>query len=739
MRLWEWLLLLLCLAIFAAQAALSAQAKSATFDEEYHITRGYAYLRTGDFRLSFSHPPLVNVWSSIPLLALPGLDLPVDHPSWAAGDLLEFADEFLWWANDNPQQIVAAARVAIIILGLVLVSVMFWWARQLGGNIVGWFVLLLVLFEPNLLAHARFVTTDLGLTVFVLLTMWRLWCWLERPSRVNAVLVGLSAGAAMATKYSGLMVWPVILAVVLIYPHYTHRRWIALMGMGLSAFVVLWATYRFNIGPLPGVDWSFPLPIPFYLSSLWQTFADFEIVSRPAYLFGQVSEYGWWYYFPAALLVKNTLPLLLLSALGILPLVRRHGVRRAAVLWVPIVFFLAMGMTGRLSIGYRHILPAIPFLIIIAGHSTLWLSTSGANSYRLALPALGILLIWHVVSSLLIFPHYESYFNELVGGPENGYRVLVDSNLDWGQDLPALKEYLSDRGIKDVYLSFFGTAPPEIYGVRYRPLPSFPRFEKGKEEKAYNPYTPLPGWYAISATSLQLGLYLQDRDLFAYFRDKEPAAQAGYSINLYHVEYPDDTEVRRELVVDQAVWDTPKEEYDLLPGQRLVTKWTQSANTTIAWSPELVELPPQFQRMNVNFDDVFSLKGFSIDQNAVAPGEFLQVTLAWQAKKADMQMPSPITADPLAAFIHVSVPDDPSNIVAQYDGWETALAGLEPGDMIFQKAQINIAQDTPPGTYQLRVGLYSPQTWLRLPVTSRGEQTDFVTLTQVSIVEKEHS
>lgn len=738
LQIWEWLLLLLCLFLFAAQAALSIQSKSATFDEEYHITRGYAYLRSGDFRLSYNHPPLVNVWSSIPLLALPGIHLPTENPSWAAANLLDFADEFMWWENDNAQQMVAMARLATIILGLILVSVMFWWARQFAGKNVGWVVLLLATFAPNLLAHSRLVTTDLGLTCFVVLTIWRLWHWLEGPSTANAAWVGLFAGAAMASKYSGLMVWPIILAILLIYPNYEPRRLKALIGMGLVAFVILWATYRFEFGPLPDSAWTVPVPIPFYLSSFWRTFADFEAVSRPAFLFGQVSDHGWWYYFPVALLVKNTVPLLLLSGLGIVPLLRLHGIRRASVLWLPFIFFMAISMTGRLSIGYRHILPAVPFLIIIAAHSVLWLSGRRMKSSRLALPVFGALLLWHMIAALTTFPDYESFFNELVGGPKNGYRVLVDSNLDWGQDLPALKQLLNEREIEDVYLSFFGTAPPESYGVRYHPIPSFPRFEKGKEEKAYNPYTPLPGWYAISATSLQLGLYLQDRNLYAYFQDKEPVAQAGHSVNLYHVQYPEDTSVKRDVVVGQAIWDKPKDQYDLLPQQRLVAKWTQTPNTTISWPPATAELPAQFQKVNVEFDDAFILKGFSLEKGEVAVGQSLAVTLAWQVENADIDMPKPIAADPLAAFFHISDPDNPSDIVAQYDGWETALAGLEVGDIILQNARIQIPEDTMPGEYLLRVGLYSPQTGQRLEAKSGAETTDFVSLIQMSIIAQEN-
>ena len=733
MRTWEWLLLLLCLTLFSAQAALSAQSKSATFDEEYHITRGYTYLRTGDFRMSFSHPPLVNVWSSLPLLLLPEIKLPTDHPSWEDGNLLLFADEFLWRINENSQPMVALARLPVIVLGIILVATLFWWTRQFAGATASWVVLLLAVFDPNLLTHSRLATNDLALTCFLLLTIWRLWCWLERPSRFNLILVGLFAGAAMATKYSGLMVWPIILFILLLYPTYTHRRLLALSVMGLVAFATLWAVYLFDFGLVPGTTWPIPLPTPFYISSLWRTFVDFEAISRPAFLLGQVSDRGWWYYFPVALVVKNSIPLLLLSALGIFPLLHLRGVRRASVLWLPFLFFLGLGMTGRLSIGFRHILPGIPFLIMIAGHSVLWRSIR-ADMPRLVIPIGVALIIWHAISTVSLFPHYEAYFNELVGGPTNGHRILVDSNLDWGQDLPALKLLMENQGVDQVYLSYFGTAPPEKYGINYKPIPSFPRFMKGVEEKAYNPYTPPPGWYAISATSLRLGLYLQNRELYTYFSDKEPIGQAGYSINLYEVQYPEDTTIERDIVIDQAVWDLPIEQYALLPNQRLVVKWTQSANTTINWPSQEAEFPSDFQSVGADFGDALSLLGFAIPQSEVIPGEALTITLVWQVNTADIPMPSPTTADPLAAFIHVTSADDSSDIVAQYDGWETALTGLETGDIIIQSVQLRLPEETPPTSYQLNAGLYSPQSWQRLPVTWDGETADLVKLTQITVV-----
>jgi hypothetical protein len=103
LRWWEWLLLFAGLLLFALQAGLSSPQKSASFDEEYHVAAGYAYLKTGDFRMSLSHPPLVNVLSALPLLLRDDVNLPLDHPSWQQSDYFNFADVFLWQAQSDPQ------------------------------------------------------------------------------------------------------------------------------------------------------------------------------------------------------------------------------------------------------------------------------------------------------------------------------------------------------------------------------------------------------------------------------------------------------------------------------------------------------------------------------------------------------------------------------------------------------------------------------------------------------------
>jgi hypothetical protein len=178
----------------------------------------------------------------------------------------------------------------------------------------------------------------------------------------------------------------------------------------------------------------------------------------------------------------------------------------------------------------------------------------------------------------------------------------------------------------------------------------------------------------------------------------------------------------------------PIEQYALLPNQRLIIKWTQSANTTINWPSQEAEFPSDFQSVGADFGGAFSLLGFAIPHSEVIPGEALAITLVWQVNTADIAMPSPTTADPLAAFVHVTSVDDPSDIVAQYDGWETALTGLETGDIIIHSIQLRLPEETPPASYQLNVGLYSPQSLQRLPVIWDGETADLVTLTQITVV-----
>ena len=367
----EWLLLILGLTIFMALAYFSSTQKSAAFDEQYHLAAGYAYLKTGDFRLANSHPPLIAFAAVLPLFDRDYIVLPLDHPSWEQSNRFLFGDQFLWQVNLNPQELLETARLPIMLLGGILVAAIFAWTRQVFGRWAGWVAFALALLDPNLIANSRLVTSDLGLTCMFFLTMWFLWSWLRRPHWLTGLLVGFLAGLTATAKYTGLMLVPVILLCALLYPVVDRRnlgrRLLSLIGIAVIGVLAIWMVYRFDWGH---TEWlPFAVPAAYYWQSLADTFIKLPVVSSDKlnFLLGQVSLEGSWTYFPVALGVKTPLPTLILLSVGFVSLVRSGRIRRLACIWLPPLSFLLLGMTGMVTIGYRHILPAVPFLIMLAG------------------------------------------------------------------------------------------------------------------------------------------------------------------------------------------------------------------------------------------------------------------------------------------------------------------------------------------------------------------------------------
>jgi hypothetical protein len=729
---WEWGVFVVLLAVFAAQALLASPQKSASFDEQYHLASGYAYLRTGDFRLATTHPPLAGMIAGLPLLARQAVNLPLDSPLWEQGNRYDFSDVFLWQANSDPQGMLVDARRGITLLGVLLLTAMFFWGRRMVGAVGGWLVLILAVFDPNLIANSRIISTDLPLTAFFVLAAWRLWCWLEDGRPYDLVWAGILGGLAMAAKYNGLLFWPVVVLAVLFYvPPAGKLRvvigswWQRLLGVAVAGAIglfVLWGVYRLTWGVPQQLPLPLTLPAPFFWDNLWATFTGLvqETGVKPDFLLGQVSTGGWWYYFPVAIAVKTPLPLFALLVAGVLALVRKREWRRQSLVWLPPLAFFCMGLTGVLTIGYRHMLPAVPFAILLAGNAADWLQ---AGSRRWIPATAGVLLVaWLALSTVLIFPHQEAFFNGLAGPWQNWSNVLVDSNLDWGQDLPALRQVMDERGIDTVNLAYFGKAVPERYGVRYRPLPGYLRFMQGREIAAYNPYTPVPGWYAISATSLRLGSLQPDTtDIYSAFRTMQPVDRAGYSIYLYEVEESAADEAARPVVVDTPVYQVAAEELGIGPGVRAKVKWMQNGASTIYPQGQGFVVPddPTFHPIGADLGGVFTLLGYALDGESVVPGQSRSITLYWQVGDTPMPQPSPTRGEAVSAFVH-AVDGDPANQVAQADGWDVAVAGLEPGDVIAQQFTLAFGEDVAAKEYTLLAGLYSPQDGARLPVSQQG-------------------
>ena len=558
-RLLEATIVAAALGGYVTLAVGSLLQKSATFDEPPHLAAGYTYWTTGDFRLNLEHPPLVKALAAAPLLGLP-LRIETDTRPWVRPKQWDFGRAFLFEWNDG-DRLLTRGRLMIVALGTVLCLSVYAWSRRRAGPAAGLLSLVLCAFSPDVLAHGRLVTTDLGAALFVFLTVVAFDAVLRRVTAGRVALAGLALGALLATKFSGVGMFAILaaLAAVAVWtepPENRVRRLGRLAGllvvMALIALAVVWASYGFHaaISPDPElesrVDWSSVQPASPVLARAAELVRASHLLpeayvygflmfrhhaqERPAFLGGELSRGGWWYYFPTTFLLKTPLPLMLLLALLAVPRWRAtSSPLDRAVVWIPVGVYAAFALGSHLNIGHRHLLPLYPFLFVAIGSvaARAW-SAEGPRWLRAVTLAAAAA---SVGVALRIHPDPLAYFNEIAGGPHRGHRYLVDSNLDWGQDLKALKRYLDDNGIATVKLSYFGSAEPAYYGIRCERLPGHapPKVVAGID----------PGdIVVVSATHLQ-GLYLDrpTRRLMRQLRERPPMARVGYSLFVYRADF----------------------------------------------------------------------------------------------------------------------------------------------------------------------------------------------------------
>jgi hypothetical protein len=521
---------------------------SSTFDEPIHLAAGYAALAHGDHRVDPTHPPFIRMWAALPLLFMdrPAVDLSAIDDAAPAAWLQQsygFSHRFLYVDNDADRMLYAG-RFMVVTLGILLGAVLFMWARAWLG------------FVP---AVATLVTTDLGVTCFLFTSMYFLWRTCGTWTAANAG--GFAAFGALATvaKFSGLVVAPLavcVLAAAVLASRITTRRAFALLALlGAAIVLTVWAVYGFRYAPGPADSWLFAvqetLPVQERSAAaarlagwidehrlLPNAFTQGLLFSQasarmlPAFLTGEYSADGWWYYFPLAFLVKTPVALIAMLAVGLVVSVGRRdrlGRLDVALVAVPVVVFAAFAVGSRINLGLRHILPIYPFLLLFAAAGTKELIGWRTHAGRVALAVVAVVAVTEFAS---VYPHTLTFFNHPAGGPRGGRAYLVDSNLDWGQHLKLLKQWMDDNDVRHVNLAYFGSADPAYYGIDCTHLPGAPIFAEQAIEKPR-----LPGYVAVSATVLS-GVYLPQRWRLHYqpLQELTPVAELGNSILVYWLE-----------------------------------------------------------------------------------------------------------------------------------------------------------------------------------------------------------
>ncbi|MEI2607061.1 MAG: hypothetical protein V9G20_00360 [Candidatus Promineifilaceae bacterium] len=591
--------LILAIWLFWGLALNSMVRDSPTMDEQNHLTRGYAFLMTGDPRLSLEHPPLVNTLSALPLLLLPDLHLDTSSSAWQEGQWYAVADAFLWETNHDVTRMIFLARLPIVLLGLALGLAGYWLGYKLWGRNAAAFTFIFLLFDPNLLAHTRYTTTDLGGTLFLLLVvgaLWNLWGnlgerkngqWLmvngqwstarnrllstvhRSPFTVYCSLFTI-LGCTFASKLSTLGFVPIffVLAVLPLYGDKwslsaAARRVGQLILAGALSLLVIWAIFGFEWGPYrfrsTELPWLMALneqsgPLPTFAAGLEQMVLLGQDSGRPTFLLGKTSVTGFPLYFPIAFLVKTPLVTLVGGLVAAFWLIRRRESRgRALFLLLPALLFFFLMTQSSLNIGYRHLLPLLPFIYLliggVAGDLRLTIDdlrfwqrhpqyvarhTNYASCIIPLIPWVTALTL--ILAALWLYPSYLGFFNLLGGGPANGYNILVDSNVDWGQDLRRLQGWMVENQVGSVKLAWFGSARPEYYGIVYEPLPGSPHNLHLWWDVPFDPLNPPDGVYAISASMLWELPLQDDKHVFTWFRAQEPTARIGSSVFIYQVQ-----------------------------------------------------------------------------------------------------------------------------------------------------------------------------------------------------------
>ncbi|HVU16773.1 MAG TPA: glycosyltransferase family 39 protein [Candidatus Didemnitutus sp.] len=603
------------LLVFWIQAVTASRHWSQTSDELPHLMAGYAYDKIGDFRLQPENGVLPQRLHGLVPMAL-GARMPDNKVWWENSQVWQLGWDLLYGLDNPTDRMVQSARALNALFGIGLGAFIFFVARKWYGIWPAAVALGLFAFSPNFLFHSAQATSDAAGTLFLTLSAWCFWSFLQRRTAVSLLLAGLVAGLALTAKFNGVLVLPIfaILVVgdVLLAPAGEKR----LRRFGLNvggafatafvAWIVIWACFDFRFAArapdAPAlVQFSWPWRPSLMLAGWkgaviahaldWHLFPeaflrglDYVFASeseRPSFLAATYSSTGSWEFFPVVFLIKTPLAILAggllalaspMTGFGALETNRR---REVVIRWLPLVAVAgvtwAVALTSHLNIGHRHILAVYPPLFIAIGG----LATA-RGAVRFAVP---ILCVVQIAESIAIRPNYAAYFNVIGGGPSRAYRLVVDSSLDWGQDLPALQEWITRnrRANEPFYFSYFGNAWPPHYGVR--PTIFLPAVNVVRPP--FKPYDLEPGLYAISATSLSevysgtkgpwtpgmQALYdslPHDSEAFAdvrfsrlckYLQHRRPDAAPGYSILVFRLSA---AEIQQALHGPVFGWDGPE-------------------------------------------------------------------------------------------------------------------------------------------------------------------------------------
>jgi len=565
-------------------SVFSMRGDSLTMDEVAHLPAGYAYLTQKDMRLNPEHPPLIKDLAAFPLLFIKGINFPSEIGAWKTdvNGQWDFGFYFLYHSGNPADKMIFWGRIPMILVLILLGFYIFKITKEFFGDKIALLSLFLFSFSPTFLAHGRLVTTDVGAATGVFIATYYFLRALQNFTKKNMILAGISFGLAELLKFSVILLIPFFAILVLAWSiaHSENRQsFVKNLILNTSYFILILIigylliglVYQYHVWNYPKdrqvrdakvflsaypdfiknpLVWAADKPIlrPYaqYLTGLLMVFHR-AAFGNTTYFLGEVSNLGWKNYFPTVYLIKEPLTLHILTILALLyaawlikkpfwqntyqrvrDWIKTHFPEFAMLCFIGV--YWVVSLISSLNIGVRHLLPVFPFTIILVSIATVnWLKPPFLT---LKYTFLAGLLLWQAISIISIYPHFLAYFNELAGGPNSGYIYTVDSNLDWGQDLKRLKNWVDEKGIDKIYVDYFGGSDAQYYLK-----------EKFREWHGnFNPKElPKGSYLAVSATFLQGGRgtpvagFNQPYGYYNWLDTYKPVAKIGYSIFVYYI------------------------------------------------------------------------------------------------------------------------------------------------------------------------------------------------------------
>jgi hypothetical protein len=491
---------------------------SAIVDELAHIPAGYSYVHYGDYRLNPEHPPLMKVLAGIPLQFM-NLKFPTDLPAWTTdvNGQWEVGWSFLYHLGNNATRILFWSRLPILLLAIGFGAFFYRFLLRRYGIAVGLLGLFFYTFSPNILAHAHYVTTDMGAAIFMFGALVTCARFMTKPTGANLLLFSLGLAGAQVSKFSAVVLYPFLGLFVLMGALAKDRPtdWKLrvrgylggfLLASALSIFWI-WLAYipetwhmpiavQQNLinGALPTQPHTAAILAPLAavpgLKPLVQFVLGIAMVfsrvhgGNVTYFLGQINDASFRGYFPVLFALKTQIAfLVLMLVVGVArvwTVLQRHGRMSHHVVagwldrhWLEVtlgvfaVFYFLLAVFGNLDLGIRHILPVYLPLFVLVPLGMTWLWRNYLVRWRQA-PWIRIgvagLLVWYGAATLWVYPNFLAYFNEFIGGPANSGSYFSDSSVDWGQDLLRFDDYVKAHPeIDTVALDYFGGADPRYY------------------------------------------------------------------------------------------------------------------------------------------------------------------------------------------------------------------------------------------------------------------------------------